>query len=198
LIFKSNVLAQNYLFKTPRRDGFKFMRNDDLDVTNFQHFVFSGMLAVGFYKTFAARNIQHAKLKAGLLSCGLGLMKEFEDGYREGWGRMDTFFNQLGIISFLLLADYSHFTLGIEPIYTSPDDYGLGLRFFHFNEVTPLRASVGFFGVYNNHNQPWIGIDGHFVLLGKSEVHLGLAMVNLERATELDVRPNIGVSFVLF
>ena len=177
---------------------FKFVRHERPDVTNLQHFSGSGILAVGVFKIYNSMGWQHARLKAGLTACAIGLMKEFEDGYREGWGRIDTFANQLGIVTFLLLADYAHFTIGIEQLYQGTEDYGLGIRFFHFAQVTPLQASFGFFTLYNNQHQPWVGVDSHFLLLGRSEVHLGLSMVNLQSATELNVKPNIGISFYLF
>jgi hypothetical protein len=194
----TDLCAQNFLFKHPRQGGFKFVQHDGADVTNLEHFAGSGILAIGAYNVYGRMGWRHAKLKAGLTACAIGLLKEFEDGYREGWGRMDTFANQVGIVTFLLLSDYAHFTLGIEQLFQGIDDYGLGVRFFRFAQLTPLKASFGFFALYNAHRQPWVGVDTHFLLLGRSEVHMGFSMINLQSANRLNVKPNIGISFFLF
>jgi hypothetical protein len=154
------------------------------------------MLAVGFYEILRSQDVSHAKMKAALLSFSCGMLKEAEDGYREGWGRIDTIFNQLGILSFLLLSDYAKFTLGIEQTYARVNDFGLSVRFFDFDRL-PMNSSIGFYALYNTKEESYAGVDLHFPLLGRSDLHFGLNMVKLTEATHMRLQPNIGMSFKL-
>ena len=193
----SETRAQFHLFDEPRKGGFKILENDNFDITNTQHFAGSGLLALGFYKIFQTRESKQAKLKAALLASSLGLLKELEDGFREGFGIKDTIFNELGIITFLLLSDYSHFTLTFEQLFLSSKDFGLGLRFFRTSEFNLLNGSLGFFVYYSNYKKAWLGVNSHFVLKDKIELHLGLALFNIESANQLNVRPSVGIAFKL-
>ena len=42
---------------------------------------------------------------AGIISFGLGLVKEYDDGYREGWSRRDIYMDFGGMASSLILPD---------------------------------------------------------------------------------------------
>ncbi|MFQ5676317.1 MAG: hypothetical protein ACE5G1_10505 [bacterium] len=193
------IKAQKYLFSEPRHGGFKFKSHDPFDITNTLHFSGTGMLAYGFYKLLRLKGTKHSKLKAGLLASGLGFLKEFEDGYREGWGHKDVMFNELGIISYLLLSDYLHFTATFEQVISSDRNYGIGIRYFKTSEVTPLNASVGLFYLYTTQKESELGVDLHFFLLAKSQLHLGFAFVQFKDAAVFAVgRPNLGIGFKLF
>lgn len=195
----SPVKAQKYLFGEPRQGSFKFVNDDRFDVTNGMHFSGSGMLAVGFYKFFKADGSQHPKLNAAVIACALGLLKEFEDGYREGWGIKDSIFNQLGILSFLLLGDHLHFTATFEQALSTSENYSLGVRYFKTSEFTPLNTSLGLFAHYNTRKVTEFGADMHFFLFGKTELHLGLTLATMKGdAVKMVQRPNVGLGFKLF
>lgn len=197
LVFFSSAHAQYFLFKHPRHGGFKFVPHDRYDFSNWQHFTGSGMLAVGFFKLFRKKNIRHAKVKAALLASTLGLLKEFEDGYREGWGVHDTIFNQLGIVSFLLLQNYTGFTLTVMPVMASAHDVGFGVRFFRSREIPFVRTSFGVFLNYNNNRRTWVGLDAHIRVHGRTSVRFGASMIKLQDANRFQFRPNIGLGFQL-
>lgn len=148
----SDIRGQNIFldifFAEPRHGGFKILKHDDYDISDANHFVGSGVLALGFYKLFQSRKIKHPKVWAGVLTTSLGLLKEWEDGYREGWSIKDTILNQFGIVSFLLLSEYTHFTLTIDEVFSRPHYFGVGLRFFRTSEIKPLNSSIGFFAYY--------------------------------------------------
>jgi len=195
----SPVKAQKYLFSEPRHGGFKFVGDDRFDVTNGMHFFGNGMLAVGFYKFFKADGSPHPKLNAALVASALGLLKEFEDGYREGWGIKDSIFNQLGILSFLLLGDHLHFTATFEQALSTSENYSLGLRYFKTSEFTPLNTSLGLFAHYNTRNVIEFGTDMHFFLFARTELHLGLALATMKGdAIKMAQQPNVGLGFKLF
>ena len=204
LLITYEAKAQYFLFGEPRHGGFKVSNNNELDFSNFQHFVGSGILAVGFYKLLTHNEVKSSKsdmIKAGLLASGLGLLKEFEDGFREGWGRNDAIFNQLGILTFLILNRYSHYTFTPEYTLFGNSNYGLGVRFFQFPQVTPLKASLGFFATYYNFKKVLIGIDSHFAFAWDDteiELHLGISLLKLQNSNQFHVRPNLGVGFPLF
>ena len=201
LLITYEAKAQYFLFGEPRHGGFKVSNNNELDFSNFQHFVGSGILAVGFYKLLTHNEVKSSKsdmIKAGLLASGLGLLKEFEDGFREGWGRNDAIFNQLGILTFLILNRYSHYTFTPEYTLFGNSNYGLGVRFFRSPEISPLKASLGLFATYYNFRKGIIGVDLHFSLNDKIELHLGISLLTLENSNQYHVRPNIGVGFPLF
>ncbi|MCH8954134.1 hypothetical protein IIA28_02260 [candidate division KSB1 bacterium] len=195
----SPVKAQKYLFSEPRQGGFKFVKDDRFDATSGMHFAGSGMLAVGFYKFFKADGSPHPKLNAALVSSALGLLKEFEDGYREGWGIKDSFLNQLGILSFLLMGDQLHFTGTLEQAVSTSGNYSLGLRYFKTSEFTPLHTSLGLFAHYNTRKVTEFGADMHFFLFAKTELHLGLTLATMKGdAVKMVQRPNVGLGFKLF
>ncbi len=195
----SPVKAQKYLFGEPRQGSFKFVNDDRFDVTNGMHFSGSGMLAVGFYKFFKADGSPHPKLNAAVIACALGLLKEFEDGYREGWGIKDSIFNQLGILSFLLLGDHLHFTATLEQALSTAENYSFGVRYLRTSEFTPLNTSLGLFAHYNTRKVTEFGADMHFFLFGKTELHLGLTLATMKRdVVKMVQRPNVGLGFKLF
>ena len=195
----SPVKAQKYLFGEPRQGSFKFVNDDRFDVTNGMHFSGSGMLAVGFYKFFKADGSPHPKLNAAVIACALGLLKEFEDGYREGWGIKDSIFNQLGILSFLLLGDHLHFTATLEQALSTAENYSFGVRYLRTSEFTPLNTSLGLFAHYNTRKVTEFGADMHFPLFGKTELHLGLTLATMKGdAVKIVQRPNVGLGFKLF
>ena len=141
----SPVKAQKYIFSEPRQGGFKFVKDDRFDATSGMHFAGSGMLAVGFYKFFKADGSPHPKLNAALVSSALGLLKEFEDGYREGWGIKDSFLNQLGILSFLLMGDQLHFTGTLEQVVPISEINSWGLRYLKTSEFTRFHPTPALF-----------------------------------------------------
>ncbi|TDI93120.1 MAG: hypothetical protein E2O77_03585 [Caldithrix sp.] len=195
----SPVKAQKYLFGEPRHGGFKFVSDDRFDVTSGMHFSGSGVLAVGFYKFFKADGSPHPKLNAAVIACALGLLKEFEDGYREGWGIKDSIFNQLGILSFLLLGDHLHFTATLEQALSTAENYSFGGRYLRTSEFTPLNTSLGLFAHYNTRKVTEFGADMHFPLFGKTELHLGLTLATMKGdAVKIVQRPNVGLGFKLF
>ena len=198
LFSKSELTAQNFLFKEPRQGGFKIKKNERFDFTNAQHFTGSGILAVGTHKIFRDAGIKHNKICAALFATTIGLLKELEDGYRDGWGMKDVVFNELGIFTFLLLSDYTHYTLTFKQVISGPNDYGAGIRFFRTSEFTPLNASLGIYVVYDNKKDTWVGVDSHFRLLGRAELHLSVSAINLNNANLLYLRPNLGFGFRLF
>lgn len=190
--------AQNFLFKFPRQGGFKFKHDDSFDFTNAQHFAASGMVAVGIYDLIHGTSIRKPKVMAGIMATMIGLLKEFEDGYREGWDPKDVMFNEIGIATFLLFNQYTHFTLTMEQVFTGTEDYGAALRFFRTSDFTPWKASLGFYLLYNNHREKWMGMDLHFSVLQKLEVHAGVSAVNLAYANVFEFRPNLGFGIRLF
>lgn len=191
------VFSQNYLFDEPRKGGFKFIPEDRLDVTHAMHFSGSGMLARGFYNLYHSRGIKHARLWAGLSACGVGLLKEYEDSYREGWGRVDTFFNQLGILSFLLLKDQTQYSFTVEQVVSSAERFGVGVRFFKTKHFSPLQTSVGLFGYYDNYSEIWFGVDAHFSLIGRTELHTGMSLFKLQDPNRPNIQPTVGLAFRL-
>lgn len=193
------VKAQKYIFSHPRGGGFKFVKNDRFDPTSGMHFTGSGMLAVGFYKFFKADGSPHPKLNAALVSSALGLLKEFEDGYREGWGIKDSFLNQIGILSFLLIGEHLHFTGTFEQAISNSENYSLGLRYFKTSDLTRLHASLGLFAHYNTRKVTEFGVDMHALLFARTELHLGLILLNM-RGDDLEIvqRPSLGLGFRLF
>ena len=143
-------------------------------------------------------DVKHSKVKAGLLASGLGLLKEVEDGFREGFGINDAIFDQLGVVSFLLLSDYLHYTFTFEQIISTADDRGLGVRFFKTSgRPGPLSPTLGFFVYYNNQGETWAGLDTHLHVVGRLEVHFGLSLVRLQQAHQLDIRKTLGIGFNL-
>ncbi len=196
--FSTSVSAQNFIFKHPRQGGFKLKEDDRFDFTNAQHFTGSGILAVGLYDLLRDSDVRSPKIMAGLLASGIGLLKEFEDGYREGWGMKDVIFNELGIITFLFVNQHTKFTLTLKQVITAPDDYGAGIRFFRSAEFSPLNTSLGIYVIYNNYSQMWVGVDSHFGLGQGFEFHAGISMINLDEANTFQFRPNFGLAVRLF
>ncbi len=193
------VKAQKYLFSHPREGGFKFVKDDRFDATSGMHFSGSGMLAVGFYKFFKADGSPHPKLNAALVSSALGFLKEFEDGYREGWGIKDSFLNQIGIFSFLVIGEHLHFTGTLEQAISTSENYSLGLRYFKTSEFTPLHASLGLFAHYNTQKVTEFGVDTHVFLFARTELHLGLILTTMKGdKVKIVQRPSLGLGFRLF
>lgn len=190
-----NARSQNFIFKYPRTGGFKVKDRDKFDFSNAQHYTGSGILAVGFYKLLADTPIKHEKLVAGLAACLVGLAKEIEDGYREGFGEKDLLFNQLGIISFLFLSELTHYTLTLKYIVGGDQDYGLGLRFFRTNDFSPLKISLGLYAIRDVNGKSWVGMDSHFNLHKNAEIHMGASAVDINDANAFHFRPNIGLAF---
>ncbi|RMF57616.1 MAG: hypothetical protein D6743_18695 [Calditrichaeota bacterium] len=197
ILFCSQVNAQPYLFQEPRHGGFKFLKHDPFDATHPMHFAGSGMLAVGLYRLLKPLNMNHPKVMAALLASGLGLAKEFEDAYREGWGLKDTIFDELGIVTFLLLSEQTRYSVTVENLVVGGHLFGPGLRFFKSNDITPLKFSFGFFAFYDNEQRTWVGVDTHFLLVSRLEVHLGTTLAKVQRAGRFDIRPSLGFAFRL-
>jgi len=196
--FVPAVHSQNFLFKEPRHGGFKIKKDDNFDFTNAQHFLGTGVLVVGLYKGIRATRQSHPKLTAALLATTIGLLKELEDGYREGVGVKDIIFNELGMFTFLFLADYTHYTLTLKQMVITPDEYGIGIRFFRTSDFTPFKASLGFYAIRDNHDRSWAGADTHFKLHRNLEFHFGASLVDLAQANRFQFRPNIGLAFRFF
>jgi hypothetical protein len=173
-------------------------KNDKLDFSHAAHFAGSGVLAVGFYKFFQSWNIKHPKVWAGVFASSLGLLKEWEDGYREGWGIYDSIFNQLGIVTFLLLSEYTHFTVTYEQVLLKPNNFGVGLRFFRTSEFKPLNTSFGFYTYISKNQEVRMGLDTHLLRLSRLELHFGVTFIGLRDANMLDIRPDVGLGFKLF
>ncbi len=194
-VFCQTAHAQNFLFKEPRSGGFKIRQNDALDFTNSQHFVGSGILALALHQAIRNTEVKHPKVLAGILASGIGLLKEYEDGYREGWGTYDYVFNQLGIISFLLASELTHFTVTVDQVLNSGRDIGVGLRFFATDTFSPLNASFGVYVMRNLSRETWVGLDTHMELLDHAELHFGMSMINLSEAGRRQMRLNIGLAY---
>ncbi len=198
VLSSSTAEAQYFLFKQKRRGGFKVKPHDELDFSNAQHFTGSGMVAVGFYRIFRNTNMKYPKLFAGLMASGVGLLKEVEDGYREGFGVKDVIFNELGITAFLLSSNLTHFTLAIKQVVTTSDDYGVGVRFFRTTEFLPLQASFGLYTIRNNHEETWVGIDSSIHLYKELQLSFGMSMIKLETSNFAEFRPNFGLAYQIF
>jgi len=194
----NSSVAQNFLFKEPRDGKFKIKQEDYLDFTNAQHFALTGMLSVGFHKVLRERDIRHPKLMAAALATGVGLMKEYEDGYREGVGLLDILFNEIGILTFLYLSDVTHYTVTFKQVIMGQDDYGAGIRFFRTSEFSPLNASIGTYTIFDNRQRTWGGMDVHFSVMERVELHLGASLVNFAEPNDLDFHPNFGFALRLF
>ncbi len=194
----STVFAQNFLFKHPRGGGFKVKKHDELDFTNAQHFVGSGVLAVGLYKVAKNSNFKHPKVVAGVMATVVGLLKELEDGYREGWGMKDVIFNEIGIVGALVTSSAMHYTVTIKHVVMGPYDYGIGIRFFRTTDFTSLMASLGIYVIRDNHQRSWVGMDTHFLLTKSAELHFGVSMIDLDDANRFHFRPNLGIGFRLY
>lgn len=190
--------AQNFLFKEPRDGRFKFKQVDNYDFTNVQHFTGTGMLAVGFHKLLRNQGVRYPKIWAALFATGVGLLKEYEDGYREGFGMKDVMANELGIASFLFLSDITHYTVTFKQVVMGPDDYGAGIRFFRTSDFSPLNTSFGIYTIFDNRQRTWVGVDIHLGVFEKAEVHVGASMINLDNANFFEFRPNFGFALRLF
>lgn len=190
--------AQNFLFKHPRDNTFKIKQVDNYDFTNAQHFTGSGILSVGFHKFLHNQGVRHAKVWASLLATGVGLLKEYEDGYREGWGMKDVVFNELGIVTFLFLSDVTHYTVTFKQVIIGPDNYGAGIRFFRTSDFSALNSSLGIYTILDNRQRTWVGVDMHFGVFEKMEAHVGASMINLDNANIYEFRPNFGFALRLF
>jgi len=190
--------AQYFLFKQPRHGGFKIKPNDQFDFSNIQHFTGSGILATGFYHILQDRGMAHPKLLAGLLATGVGLLKEFEDGYREGFGMKDVLSNEFGIATFLLANKLTHFTVTVKQVISGPNDYGLGLRFFRTGEISPLKTTFGVYVVRDNHADTWVGLDSDVGLDKRLELHFGVSLLKLENSNFTSISPTFGFAYRLF
>ncbi len=194
----STAKAQNFLFKHPRQGEFKLKKNDRFDFSNTQHFSGSGMLAIAYYDLLKKTHVGHPKLMAAVLATGTGLLKELEDGYREGWGMKDVLSNEIGIVAFLLLDNYTNYTLTLKQVISGPNDYGVGLRFFRTADFTMLKASLGVYMAYNNRRETWVGLDSNFKIYQNLEFNLGASMVNLSNPNKFYFKPNFGFGIILF
>ena len=68
---------------------------------------------VHFMGSYALTEVTHSlvknKLMAGTISLGLGLVKEFDDAWREGWSKRDIYMDVGGVASSLLLPENIRF-----------------------------------------------------------------------------------------
>jgi len=190
--------AQYFLFKQPRHGGFKIKSDDPFDFSNIQHFTGSGILATGFYHIFHDRGMKRPKLLAGLLASGVGLLKEFEDGYRDGFGMKDVLANEFGIATFLLATKLTHFTVTVKQVVSGPSDYGFGLRFFRTGEISPLRTTFGVYVIRDNHKETWVGLDSDVGLDKRLELHFGMSLLRLENANLARISPTVGLAYRFF
>lgn len=89
-----------YLFDCPRKENFTTIpwERDNPDDTSIMHFGFSSGIYVGLSRYLKHRGVKHHKLWSAIGTLGLGALKETEDGYREGFGRMDLCMDIGGII----------------------------------------------------------------------------------------------------
>ncbi|MCG8603642.1 hypothetical protein MJD09_01400 [bacterium] len=194
-ILCTDCQAQLLLFKEPRKGGFKFLKDSKMDVTHLQHFAGSGMLAIAFYHLFESK--AHAKLKAGAAAMSLALLKEVEDGFREGFGINDAIFDQIGVISFLLLSDHLGYSLEFVPVASPPDELGAGVRFFQTKKVGGMIPTYGFFIYQSNLGMTRVGLDAHFAVTDDIATHFGMSLFTLQNPNLYDLRPNWGLSFRL-
>ena len=86
------------VFEEPRHEGFKIkpIPHDAPDNTSIQHFVGSIVLSMGLSYLFKECGVKHYKTAGFLTAFGIGFLKEYEDGYREGFSRMDLLFDVYG------------------------------------------------------------------------------------------------------
>lgn len=79
----------------PNRDAWFFVDEENWDIKNpdkWQHFT-------GFYVTQKLPSRHMNKYVSAVVAFSLGVAKEWEDGYREGWSGRDVLANTLGIVS---------------------------------------------------------------------------------------------------
>ncbi len=79
----------------PQKDAWFFVDEENWDIKNpdkWQHFT-------GLYITQKLLSKRMNKYVSALLVFSLGVAKEYEDGYREGWSARDLTANTLGIIA---------------------------------------------------------------------------------------------------
>lgn len=94
-----------YLFEHPRDGKFKTIpwSHEPWDGTTKYHYRGSAMLSSGLNFYFDQKNSKNPELKAGLITIGIGLLKEAEDGFREGFSSRDLAADAAGTISGILL-----------------------------------------------------------------------------------------------
>ncbi len=80
-----------YLFESPRDGKFKTIpwNHEKWDRTTPYHLGGSAGLTIGFNSYLNNKNSKNPALKSAGISFGLGLLKETEDGFREGFSSRD-------------------------------------------------------------------------------------------------------------
>ena len=94
-----------YLFEHQRKHDFTFLpwNLDNLDNTSLVHYAGSCTLFLGVNYWLDSEHIKDGELKAGGIVLGLGLLKELEDGFREGFGRKDFVCDFAGVFTGYLI-----------------------------------------------------------------------------------------------
>jgi len=97
-----------YIFEEPRRTTFRTIdwNKDKLDNTSLEHFLLSGVASSSLNWYFDSKKIKYPVVKSIGITLGIGLLKEFEDGYREGFSYKDMSFNILGTTLGILIYNY--------------------------------------------------------------------------------------------
>ena len=109
ILIPANSKAGNYkipyLFEHPRDGKFKVIpwEKDVWNKTSVEHYCGSAGLASSLNFYFDKKDSKNSILKAGAITFGLGLLKEAEDGFREGFGRKDLLADFFGIFTGILV-----------------------------------------------------------------------------------------------
>jgi len=96
---KADAWTIPLLFEEPRHSGFKVRESVGYDASNAIHLFGSAFMYNSLDRVLC--NIWHDRHNAHLVAAGatigLGVLKELEDGYREGWDNRDFACNVLGV-----------------------------------------------------------------------------------------------------
>lgn len=198
LLLSHPVLGQNYFLDEPKRGGFKIRPSETMDVTNVMHFTGSGMGALVAHRLFEKLEWPHPDLWAGGVIVALGLMKEWQDGYREGLSIYDIIANHVGILTFLAAKRHLNFRLVPEKTFGYTDGHGLGLRFLRSSGLTPVQMSFGTFMLLPSGKPLEFGVDVHLPMGWRFEWHLGLSMFSFANLQRFALRPHTGIAVELF
>ena len=112
LLSFSSLYAKDYkipfLFEEPRRETFKVIEwnKDKIDKTSLEHIIGSGVISSSLNWYFDKKDIKYPIVKSIGITLGIGLLKEFEDGYREGFSYKDMGFNILGSTLGIVIYNY--------------------------------------------------------------------------------------------
>jgi len=112
-----------WLFEHPRDGKFKVIewKNDSFDNTSFQHLGGSYFGTVALDIIYDKVGVDNSSIWAFTTMLGLGLLKEVEDGYREGFSRRDLLMDFIGCsLGYFTMVGlrYIHNENRIEIVYT--------------------------------------------------------------------------------